>query len=683
MALQRTLTRFAGLACALFLTAAFTDQPEGSADGPGKIMIVMDSSGSMWGQIDGETKRDIARRALRQTVSQLPKSSEMGLIAYGHRRKGDCGDIELMQQPKIQNGESIADTVDTLKPVGKTPLTQAVRQAADVLKIAENRATVIVITDGIETCNADPCAAGAELEATGIDFTAHVVGFGLSEMEGRQVACLAEETGGQYFEAANAGELSEALDQVAAAVEELVEEPIEETATAIVTAPAKAEIGSTFTVEWEGPDAPQDYVDLVPPGYERTSGELSYAYTRNGDRSALRAPKEPGRYQIRYVWHSQAGKRVIADTTIEITEAEVAIFAPERVGIGEYFAVEWRGPNNQADYIDIVPAGYTDTTGELAYRYTKRGNPLEIQAPDKAGPHELRYVAMAGDGRRALKSAPLEIEEVRAELAFDPQISLGKRVEVYWTGPGTKNDYVDIVPRGYTDTSGELGYAYTKVGNPLALNLPSEPGAYDMRYVLQGPQKRRVLYVSPLTLKDVVASLVLQKEGAGGTTIEVEWAGPGAPNDYIDVVPRGSTPTTGEKSYTYVKQGNPLNLRLPGKAGEYDVRYVLQAADGRKVKAVQPITVNAAQASVTFDSPAEAGGRLSVTWTGPNLPSDYIDIVARGTTATTGELSYATTKQGSPASLKMPADPGSYDVRYILSAVDGRLVIARKPLEVE
>ena len=85
-----------------------------------------------------------------------------------------------------------------MKFLGKTPLSAAVKQAAEALRYTEDKATVVLITDGLETCNADPCALGKELEQSGVDFTAHVVGFGLTADEGRQVACLAENTGGKY-----------------------------------------------------------------------------------------------------------------------------------------------------------------------------------------------------------------------------------------------------------------------------------------------------------------------------------------------------------------------------------------------------------------------------------------------------------------------------------------------------
>ena len=98
-----------------------------------------------------------------------------------------------------------------MKFLGKTPLSAAVKQAAEALRYTEEKSTVILITDGLETCEADPCALGKELEQSGVDFTAHVVGFGLTADEGREVACLAENTGGKYLQASDAAALKEAL----------------------------------------------------------------------------------------------------------------------------------------------------------------------------------------------------------------------------------------------------------------------------------------------------------------------------------------------------------------------------------------------------------------------------------------------------------------------------------------
>ncbi|WP_374372126.1 VWA domain-containing protein [Tabrizicola sp.] len=185
----------------------------------GKSIIVLDASGSMWGQIDGRPKLEIAREALASVLSGLDPATEIGLMAYGHREKGSCQDIELVVPPAAGTAEAITDAANQMKFLGKTPLTEAVRRAAAELKSTEEKATVILITDGIETCEADPCALGAELEASGVDFTAHVVGFGLTAEEGATVACLAENTGGKYIQAKDAGSLVEALKTTVAAAE--------------------------------------------------------------------------------------------------------------------------------------------------------------------------------------------------------------------------------------------------------------------------------------------------------------------------------------------------------------------------------------------------------------------------------------------------------------------------------
>ena len=185
-----------------------------------RAIIVLDGSGSMWGQIDGRPKLEIARASLANVLAQTPSSVELGLLAYGHRREGDCSDIEMLVAPAPDSAKAIDEATSNMKFLGKTPLTAAVKQAAEALRYQDERATVILITDGLETCNADPCALGRELEKAGVDFTAHVVGFGLSADEGRQVACLAETTGGRYFEANDAGALGQALTETVAKVAE-------------------------------------------------------------------------------------------------------------------------------------------------------------------------------------------------------------------------------------------------------------------------------------------------------------------------------------------------------------------------------------------------------------------------------------------------------------------------------
>jgi Ca-activated chloride channel homolog len=187
---------------------------------PGRAILVLDASGSMWGKVKGKTKVEIARESIARLMKAWDPDIELGLIAYGHRRKGDCGDIELVLPVARHRPKDVVKAVNRLNARGKTPLSAAVKKAAETLGYSKERATVILISDGMETCGMDPCAVAEELERDGVAFTAHVIGFDLKKEELADLQCLAEGTGGMFIEAVDAVSLTEAL----ATVEESVAE---------------------------------------------------------------------------------------------------------------------------------------------------------------------------------------------------------------------------------------------------------------------------------------------------------------------------------------------------------------------------------------------------------------------------------------------------------------------------
>lgn len=177
----------------------------------GRATLVLDASGSMWGQIGGKAKINIARQAIKSLVRTMDPGVQLGLTAYGHNRKGDCTDIENLIPAGPNTGQEIISTVDKIVPTGMTPLSDAVRQAAEDLKYSEEKASVILVSDGLETCGADPCALARDLEESGADFVVHVIGFDLTPAERQSLQCLADETGGQFLPAGDATSLATAL----------------------------------------------------------------------------------------------------------------------------------------------------------------------------------------------------------------------------------------------------------------------------------------------------------------------------------------------------------------------------------------------------------------------------------------------------------------------------------------
>ncbi|MCP5065587.1 MAG: VWA domain-containing protein [bacterium] len=191
----------------------------------GKVILVLDASGSMWGQIDGRTKIEIARDAVAALVGDWKPDIHLGLMVYGHRRKGDCQDIETVLPVGPIDLAAFTARVNDIHPKGKTPLSAAVRMAAEQLEYVEERASVILLSDGLETCEMDPCKLASELKSKGVDFKVHVIGFDIAQEEQAQLECLAKNTGGIFLRADNATGLHDALVTVEKVVEEEIEAP--------------------------------------------------------------------------------------------------------------------------------------------------------------------------------------------------------------------------------------------------------------------------------------------------------------------------------------------------------------------------------------------------------------------------------------------------------------------------
>lgn len=90
-------------------------------------------------------------------------------------------------------------------------------------------------------------------------------------------------------------------------------------ATAKLTPPKDAVAhGQPFSVEWAGPNGPEDYIDLVDTGRAQQVGdERSYVKTSAGNPAKLTAPDQPGQYDVRYV-QDAGDRKVIAHVTITV-----------------------------------------------------------------------------------------------------------------------------------------------------------------------------------------------------------------------------------------------------------------------------------------------------------------------------------------------------------------------------
>jgi Ca-activated chloride channel homolog len=208
------------LISAVMLVSALGLMPAMAQNRASDALLIFDASGSMWGQVGKDTKIIAARAAVSSVIDKWPTRSRLGLMAYGHRTAGDCRDIELIAPLGAMDKAALKAAAQRLTPRGKTPISASLIQAAGILKGNEGGATVILISDGIETCNADPCSVAAQLKRENVKLVTHVIGFDIVDRAAReQLSCIAKNTGGLYVDAKDAPGLTTALDTTLDAVE--------------------------------------------------------------------------------------------------------------------------------------------------------------------------------------------------------------------------------------------------------------------------------------------------------------------------------------------------------------------------------------------------------------------------------------------------------------------------------
>ena len=188
-----------------------------------EAVFILDASGSMAEPAGTQTKMEAAKAVLAGVVPAVAPEVKIGLAAYGHRRERDCADIEILVPPGSEDRAAVLARVAAMQPKGVTPIAAAVVQVGDYLKGREAETTIVLVSDGRETCGGDPRAAVAALKAAGVKFVMHVVGFGVTEADQAELAAIAAAGGGQYFRADDAAGLLAALQEVSQEIAQKVE----------------------------------------------------------------------------------------------------------------------------------------------------------------------------------------------------------------------------------------------------------------------------------------------------------------------------------------------------------------------------------------------------------------------------------------------------------------------------
>ncbi len=175
-----------------------TDKPV-----PTRILFVMDASNSMnafWGN---EPKINAARRILLDALKPIEHvpNVELALRLYGHQTRiepgrQDCDDTKLEVPFGPAQADAIRRVMTDVRCLGTTPIARSLERSAGDFPDTKARNVIILITDGIEACDEDPCAVSRALQSKGIILKPFVIGIGLEDAGKYNLKCV-----GNYYDA--------------------------------------------------------------------------------------------------------------------------------------------------------------------------------------------------------------------------------------------------------------------------------------------------------------------------------------------------------------------------------------------------------------------------------------------------------------------------------------------------
>ena len=188
----------------LFISLAFLSFTKNAQESDGKIRIlfIFDGSNSMNAQWENSSKISIAKRLMIQTMDSLRslENVELALRIYGHQTKilpgkQDCSDtkLEVPFDNANDNYQNIINEIRRLQPKGTTPIARSLEYSAEDFPLCDDcRNIIILITDGIEACDEDPCAVALALKEKNIKLKPFVIGLGLDTSYLSQFQCIGE-----------------------------------------------------------------------------------------------------------------------------------------------------------------------------------------------------------------------------------------------------------------------------------------------------------------------------------------------------------------------------------------------------------------------------------------------------------------------------------------------------------
>jgi Ca-activated chloride channel family protein len=431
----RLLLRAALLFFALLQSAhaqnAVPDKPKVT-----RILFLLDASGSMMAPWEGGPRWTVAKQMLSKMVDSLNTypNLELALRVYGHQfpnSEKNCEDSRLEVPFAPRNAKAIKTKLTTLTAQGNTPITYSLLQSAqDFPTDPHARNVLLLITDGLESCNADPCAASVALQRKHVFLKPFVIGIGAERDFGKQLECL-----GQYYNAAEVKTFRTVMNDVIA--QTLAKTTVSVNLTDAEGRPTESNVNMTFI--------------------NNVTGQPEYNYVHYRD-----AQGKPDVLDI----DALQSYDLVINTVPPVRQASVPI-KPGRPNVLTY-----KTPQGTLSLQSpqLTPNPY----GTMQAVVRAQGNPATIISL----PFGSKQKLLAGNYEVEMLTLPRIIRRI--------SIKQGQEVAVTYPAPGTLNITSDL--KGYgslyrlNDDESQTWIYSLPEGGSSKVNVPIQPGAYRLIY---------------------------------------------------------------------------------------------------------------------------------------------------------------------------------------------------------
>ncbi|PNY82189.1 vWA domain-containing protein [Deinococcus koreensis] len=658
------------LAPLLLLGAA--QAQSGPSSGPSYVQLILDASGSMFTRLEGgQTRIAAAQAVLTDFIGRLPDDPglNVGLRLYGARTQaaesGACQDSELVLPMRGLARQELLGTVNQTRPRGATPIAYSLTQAAADFPTTPGRKLIVLVTDGQESCRGDLKASLDAFKARGIEVDLRIIGIDLDARAQQSFAGV-----GTFVNTRSVPELAAALGQAVGPV--AASAPVKLPVTVTLTSGGAALASGptvSFTAALGGAseafgNAGGVYSAQVLPGaYTATVQTSSATQTFGGLTVSVGAPN---RFTFDVTPVSGVSLKVEPAQPVAGGRVQISFSGAPASGTRNWITVARKTDPDPA-YLD-----YKTVQGVSGQ--------LDLTLPDDESEFEARYHLANPDGSTRVigRSAPFTPKRATVSVTAPTTAAAGSTIQVGWTGPNNPGDYLTIVPIGAAP-SAYTNYFYTRDANPGTLTVPTQPGDYEVRY--NNDLSNRVLASAPIVLSANTYALQAPDSAVAGSVVEVRWTGPGNRPDYVTIVKTGA-PVGTYLNYFYTRDGNPGKLKTPVEPGDYELRYSTEAASPNPTLATRPIKLTAASYGLQAPREGKPGASIQISWTGPNSPGEYVTIVKKGAPVGTYTV-YFYTRNGNPGTLKLPAEPGEYEIRYSTEAASPNPTLFSVPITVK